>query len=77
MTIVLTKLNDKILCKVPDQEETPLGELCMAIMFLSDVQLKKVFGPTKPEWEIHFQPSDKEKEDIDQLKFALDKVYSR
>lgn len=76
MTIELTKKDDTIICKVPDQEETPLGELCL-LMFFSDAQIKKVLGPTKPEWKINFQPSEKEKEDIDQLKSALDKVYSR
>lgn len=76
MTIELIKRDDTIVCKVPDQEETPLSELFMAIMFLDDAQIKKVFGLTKPEWKINFQPSEKEK-NIDWWISALDKVYSR
>lgn len=77
MIIELKKIDDKIVFKAPNQEETTLVELGLAVLLYSDEQIKELLGPSKPEWEILFQPSEEEEKQIDQLKSALDKIYSR
>lgn len=78
MTIDLLKQDGKIMCKVPNEEEiAPLGALGMALMFLSDEQIKEKLGATKPELNITFEMSQKEQKDIEKLKSALDKIYSK
>lgn len=77
MLIKLSKRDQEIVCTVPNQDETSLGELCLGLMFASSKIIIKALGESKPEFEINFEPTKEEQEHIDMLKSILDKTYSK
>lgn len=77
MTIELSKRDEKIICSVPNKDDTTFEELALGLMFASSKQIKKAFGESKPEWKINFEPTKEEEEHINMTKSILDKAYSK